>query len=221
MANIQRQGHPLLGPPILTAMRHGPRLTSMKSKQDPTRILLKDIPLEGQAFEFTNFSGELNDSMGDVVGSNAYRVDLFIQPMGNTYELKGEIKSAVDQQCSVCADEFKRPVSLKVHELIVVERALGKGDQSTKSNHAHEWEQEGPDYIILPSEIFDVGAYAHEAVALTEPIRPLCSPDHPSGCARSLERVERPWLSYGETENREINIRSNPFQVLEKIKLKS
>ncbi len=87
-----------------------------------------------------------------------------------------------------------------------------------RANHAHEWQSDGPDYIVLESDVFDIAEYIHEATALTEPFRPLCDWQSDTGCKNSREKVERPWLSYGDDAPPP---RSNPFKVLEKIKLKS
>jgi uncharacterized metal-binding protein YceD (DUF177 family) len=194
----------------------------MKPRLTPTEIVLKDLPPEGREFNFTNESGELNDILKDLIGSNPYHLHFRITPMGNTFDLKGRLQAGMDLQCSLCAEDFKLPIDLNLHELIIIERALGKGDQSTKSNHAHEWETAGPDYIVLASDVFNAGEYAHEAVGLTEPIRPLCAPQTPEGCVHSKERIERPWLSYsGEERGTGTQLRANPFQTLEKLKLKS
>lgn len=203
-------------------MRHGHRLRRiMKNRLAPTQISLKELAPEGREFDFTQESGELNAVLKDLIGNNPYDIHLKITPTGNSFDLKGHIRTAMDLQCSVCADEFKSKIRLNLHELIVITQAFGKGDQHTKANHAHEWESKGPDYILLETDHFSVGEYAHEAIALAEPIRPLCAPDQPGGCAHADQRIDRPWLSYGEEEKPGTEIRANPFQVLEKIKLKS
>ena len=189
----------------------------MKSK-NLTHISLKDLPDDGRDFEFSRASGELNHVLKDVVGQHDYRLRLHIKPMGNTYDVKGELHTEFDLQCSLCANEFPFPVHIKINELLLVEKALGKGDQGSKVNHAHEWASDGPDYIILPNDVFNIGEYAHEAIALSEPIRPLCSPQDPQGC-KHPEHIDRPWLSYGESAGPEL--KENPFRALEKLKLKS
>lgn len=193
----------------------------MKPRLTSTQIPLKDLPPEGRAFDFTSESAELTPILKELIGANPYAVHLHIVPMGNTFALTGQIEAKMDLQCSLCASDFKQPIALKLNELIVIERPLAKGDQSSKANHAHEWAAGGPDYIILPRDQFDVAEYAHEAIALAEPIRPLCAPEREGGCSQAQERVDRPWLSYGEEKSTTTEIRANPFQVLEKLKLKS
>lgn len=192
-----------------------------KLRLNPTEITLRDLPPEGRDFEFTHESAELTPILKDLIGSNPYSLKIQITPMGNSYDLKGQLTTSMDLQCSLCASDFKHPVNVNLHELIVIEKAFGKGDQMTRNNHAHEWEAGGPDYIVLQSDAFNVGEYAHEAIGLAEPIRPTCAPDLPAGCANPNDRPERAWLSYGQEEKPGSQIHSNPFQVLEKIKLKS
>lgn len=190
------------------------------SRLNPLHINLKELPPEGQEFTYSRQSGELNGILKDVVGDNLYIASVTITPMGNTFDLRGSFQSKMDLQCSLCAMDFKHAVDLKLHEMIVVmkKQALGKGDQQTKTNHAHEWEAQGPDYIILDSDTFHIGEYLHEMVALAEPLRPLGKPDCDENCDNLSGRAQRPWLSYGEGAGE--SVKANPFQVLEKFKLK-
>lgn len=193
----------------------------MRPRLTPTEIVLKDLPLEGRDFRFTRESAELNPKLEDLVGSNAYEVAFRITPVGNAYEMRGEIRTVMDLQCSLCGGDFKYKVNQPINELIVPQKPLGKGDSQARSNHAHELSDSGPDYILLESEVFDAGEYIHEMVALAEPIRPLGKPDCDPNCDEAKPVVERPWLSYGnKSEKPGEGIRANPFQVLEKMKLK-
>ena len=189
----------------------------MKAKNQ-SQISLKDLPADGRDYEFTRATGELNPVLKDLLGTHDYLLSLHIKPIGNAFDMKGELKTELNLQCALCADDFAFPVDIKINELLLVERALGKNDHGGKVNHAHEWASDGPDYIILPNEVFDIGEYAHEAIALSEPIRPLCSPGLPEGCAQP-EHIDRPWLSVGEDAGPAVKV--NPFTALQKIKLKS
>lgn len=190
----------------------------MKTRANPTEITLKDLPLEGREFTYTRESGELNQALSDLISSHPYRVNFRLTPVGNAYSLQGSMETEMELQCSKCASDFIFPVKQKLNELIVVEKPMHKGDHQTRANHVHELQDSGPDYLMLDSEVFKVADYIHEAVALAEPIRPLCAPEKPEGCGYSGEPIRREWLSFGEEEAK--SIRTNPFQVLEKIKLK-
>ncbi len=202
-------------------MRHRPMFRPMP-RLNPIHINLKELPPEGQDFTYSEKSGELTPSLKPLVGANPYSVQFKITPMGNTYDLRGTASAAMDMQCSLCAIDFNYPIVLKLHELLVVNKKqpLAKGDQQAKTNHAHEWEAQGPDYIILESDSFSIADYIHEMVALAEPLRPLGKPDCDDKCDNLKDRVQREWLTVGPDKEAE-PIKANPFQILEKIKLKS
>ena len=202
-------------------MRHKPMFPPM-SRLNPLHINLKELPPEGQDFTYSEKSGELTPSLRPLVGTNAYVVQFKIIPMGNTYKLQGTASAAMDLQCSLCAIDFKCPITLKLHELLVVNKKqpLGKNDQQIKTNHAHEWETQGPDYIILDSDTFQIADYIHEMIALAEPLKPLGKPNCDENCDNLKDRVQRDWLIIGDVKETD-PIKTNPFQVLEKIKLKS
>jgi uncharacterized metal-binding protein YceD (DUF177 family) len=190
----------------------------MKPRLTPIDISLKEIPDEGRDFLFTEKTAELTPILTDLIGKNSYEVSFKITPMGNTFDLRGTLKTGMDLQCALCAMDLKFPISVKLHELLVVQKPLEKGDQLTKTNHAHEWESGGPDYILLESDMFQVADYIHEAIGLAEPIRPLGKPDCDLSCENIPEAVKKYVIS---EETKGAAITANPFQVLEKMKLKS
>jgi uncharacterized metal-binding protein YceD (DUF177 family) len=192
----------------------------MANRLNPIHISLKDLPAEGREFTYSNETGELNKVLAPLIGKNPYSIHIKLMPMGNSVDLKGEVETSMDLQCSLCAMEYSHPIKLSLHELIVVQKALAKGDQQTRTNHAHEWEASGPDYIILESGNFEIDHYIHEMVALAEPIRPLGRPNCDQNCENLAEKVKRDWLSYGENQEND-GIKANPFKVLEKMKFKS
>lgn len=191
------------------------------ARLSPLHINLKELPLEGQDFSYSRANGDLARVLKNLLGENDFNVQFKLTPMGNTFELKGGVSAAMDLQCSLCAIDFKYPVELKLFELVLVSKktSLNKGDQQSKANHAHEWETQGPDYILLESDTFDVSEYIHEMIALAEPLKPLGKPDCDENCENLGEKTKRPWLSYGSEKGADLG-KSNPFQILEKIKLK-
>lgn len=193
----------------------------MKARKTPTEIALKDLAPDGTEFVYTLETGELTPILTDLIHKNPYEVRLKLTPMGNAYGLQGEIKTTLDLQCSDCGGDFKYQVNTPVNELIVPQKPMAKGDQQIRANHAHELTENGPNYILLEDEVFNIGEYVHEAVALAEPIRPVGKPDCDPNCGELLKQLDRPWLTIGaKNEKPGEGIRANPFQVLEKMKLK-
>lgn len=193
----------------------------MKTRKDSTQIVLRELPADGRDFDFTRESGELNQFLHDLVGANPYHLKFHLRPMGNTFDLRGRLETSLNLECAVCGNEITQPIARDLHEFILIEPAMDKGDHTTKANHAHEWEDGGPDYTVLETDAFNVAEFAHEAVALAEPTRPLCAPEAPGGCGHRDELPKRDWLSYDGEAGPAADIRSHPFQILEKIKLKS
>lgn len=194
-------------------------LAPMKPRSTPIEITLKDLPAEGREFNYDRESGELNAALQDLIGQNAYKVRMYITPVGNAFDLKGEVETAMNLPCATCGTEFKFPVKHSLHELMIVEKPLNKNEHHSRANHAHEWASGGPDCLMLDSEVLKVRDYLHEMIALAEPIRPLCSPAVDDRCAQAKELPERDWLSFGEEKPGQ-GIRINPFDILQKVKLK-
>ena len=193
----------------------------MKTRNSALNIVLRELPADGRDFEFTRESGELNDILKDVVGQHPYAFSFRLTPVGNTFDLRGRLTATIERECAVCTTPFLQEIVRPLHEYILIEAPLEKRDHVTKANHAHEWEENGPDYTVLESDTFRVGDFAHEALALAEPTRPLCAPELAGGCAHRDELPERTWLSYDVIDPGEATLRANPFQILEKVKLKS
>ena len=194
----------------------------MKYRLTPIEIPLKDLPAEGREFVYTRESGELNAALKDLIQENAYEVAFRITPMGNTFDLRGTLKTSLNLACSLCAIDFKYAVEQKLHEILMVQKPLAKGEQLTKANHAHEWEASGPDYISLPHETFGVADYIHEIIGLAQPIRPLGKPDCDVRCENLSDSI-RQFLGAGTGagDGAPDPLKAKPFQVLEKIKFKS
>ena len=191
----------------------------MKPRLHPIDIDLKELPLEGRDFHYTRESGELNEALRDLIDDNVFAVHFRLVPVGNAFALTGAIETELNLECSLCAIDFKFPVKQTLNELLIIQAPLAKGDFQTKTNHAHEWTDQGPDYIVLESQMFHVTDYVHEAIALSEPTRPLGKPDCDLSCENITEPIKQvldPRLAKAADP-----IRSNPFQVLEKFKLKS
>lgn len=191
----------------------------MKKRLNPTQIMLKELPPEGREYEYSRESGELTEDLQELIDDNDYSVRLTVRPIGNAFDLQGELKTSLDLQCSLCAIDFKFPVNQKFHEVLVIETPLDKGDQHTKANHSSEWDPNQPEGIYLESPLLDVGELIHEMVAIAEPMRPLGRPGCEEACENRKDGVQRDWLSLDAKDSK--SIRNQPFAVLEKMKLKS
>jgi uncharacterized protein len=191
----------------------------MKKRLNPTSILLRELPPEGREYDYNRDSGELTEALDELIDQNDYAVRLSVRPIGNAFDVQGELKTSLDLQCSLCAIDFKLPITQKFHEVLVINEALDKGDQLTKANHSSEWDPNQPEGVYLEAPLLDVGNFIHELIAIAEPMRPLGRPGCEEACENRKDGVQREWLSTDPKDS--ISIRNQPFSVLEKIKLKS
>jgi uncharacterized protein len=191
----------------------------MKKRLNPTQILLRELPPEGREYEYNRDSGELNDALDELIDQNDYSVRLTVRPIGNAFDVSGDLKTTLNLQCSLCAIDFKLPISQKIHEVLVINDPLHKGDHLTKANHSSEWDPSQPEGVYLEAPILEVGEFIHELIAIAEPMRPLGRPGCEEACENRKDGVQREWLSVGAKDS--ISVRNHPFSILEKIKLKS
>lgn len=141
------------------------------------KIRLNEIPQDGRAYDFDRESGELNGDLQDLIGERAYKVNLFIKPIGNAYEMRGSLKANVPEVCSACGYDFDQSVERKVNEILFEEQDEHRKSHSVHGNQSVEFESSGPSMIPVKGDVFDAGAYVHEAIALEEPLYPVCGPN--------------------------------------------
>ncbi len=182
---------------------------------------LREVYREGRDFFYNQESGELTESLADLVGANPYSVEIHIAPLGNAYEVTGEVKTEMNLLCSRCGIDFKYPVRESFRELLVVSKDLPRQGKEARVNHSSELDPQGPNVTLLTDENFNVGQFAREIIGLAEPVQPLGKPDCDDSCENLQEAYRKGWLKRpGEEE--EDNAKShNPFQALKGVKLDS
>ncbi len=162
------------------------------------KIRLGEIPQDGRTYIYGRKAGErghgheaeLDLDLQDLIGSRPYEVSLTIQPIGQAYEMRGRIQTSLEEVCSNCSYEFTMPVNRAVHEIMIDEEEDRKA-QSVHGNHSVNFLNEGPSMVTTKGEIFDPGAYVHEAIALAEPFYPMCGPDDTCLRAAEVEEIKR------------------------------
>lgn len=159
------------------------------------KIRLAEIPDEGRSYLLDRSSGELNSALEDLIGTRPYTIDMTIRPIGNAFEMRGSVKTSLEEVCSKCGYDFELPVDRKFNEIIFQEGH----DEHRKSQGVHGNQSvnflgdEVLSMVPVKGNIFDAGAYAHEAVALAEPFYPTCGPNgsclHAAEVAEIVERL--------------------------------
>ncbi len=181
------------------------------------RINLNEIPAEGQTYEFTRKTGELNDILTDLLAKNPYDVKLFIKPMGNAFEMNGHIESHKEGLCSKCGSDMQLPLVQDVKEILIEEPKEYRKDQAVHGNGAVNFLGDGPSVVHYRGSYFNVDDYIHEAFALAEPFYPECGEND----CKNLKEVEARLRELEAKANLEKPVGHPAFSVLEKLKSKN
>ncbi len=144
--------------------------TSTTRSTERTSVNLKQLPDQGEQFQFNQGSGELNRHLVDLIGSHAYNIDVTIRPQGNVYEITGRIDTEMDRICSHCGRDTHLPIHDEFSELIVV---MTERPRAGHSGHTGSL-LEGPSCNYITGHEFDLAEFVHEHIALAEPPHPQC-----------------------------------------------
>lgn len=185
----------------------------------PTVIDLATLPASGKSFTYTSAGAELTSTLKDMIGTNEYKVEIELKPLGNAYSASGTIETGLDELCSLCAIEFKQPIKERFNEILVVsETPVGRGEHQARVNHSSELNTAGTDCTELTSSEFEVGEFIRELIGLSRPIKPLGKAGCNETCENYQEAVKKGWLIAG---NESPFKPESPFAKLRDLKLNS
>lgn len=182
----------------------------------PVKISLSELPREGRQFVYSSKGAELTPFIGEFVGPNEYKVEIFLKPMGNVYEATGKIETSLDQTCALCAIDLKWPIRERFQEILVV-MPHAEGHEA-RVNHSSELNMDGPNCTELESEHFHIGEFIRELIGIATPIKPTARPDCGVSCDNYQEALKKGWISQSNDEG---FAKESPFKVLADLKLKS
>jgi len=181
-------------------------------------INLAEIPEEGRSFTWNNQTGELNNSLSDLIGKKTFQAEFFIKPLNTKdFELSGTIKTGLPEQCARCGIDFDFPVSEKFREFLIPRQDQPRGSKYSKVNHLSDAHTDGPETLEYDGQHFNMGEYLHEVVALAAPFNPAGPEDDNGDCTICKIPVKGRSFSYDETMPEEKP--QSPFAVLKNIKL--
>ena len=196
--------------------------TQKKSlERTETFTRLREIPSQGHCFEFSQDSGELDSRLKDLIGTNTYQVRIEIVPIGNAFELRGQLETQLDVHCSLCAEPLKHPINEILQDILLIQDTMSRAEHQVRVNHTTELAPDAPDYVVLTDDFFDLAEYVHEQIALAEPLKPVGSADCRLTCER-FQAIERQgFLQQTGAEQDEFEKSKNPFQRLKNFKFNS
>ena len=181
-------------------------------------INLHEIPNEGKTWTFNRKTGELNESLKDLLRSQEFTATLTITPLSpasGTFDLNGHIQTDLPEQCSRCGLDFQLQISEKFQNLLMPALATPRDAKFAKPNHFSDMHESGPDVTEYEGHAFNVGEFFHELVALAEPSIPVPPTDAQGKCGVCKISVKDHSFNYnsGELEP------AHPFAALKGIKL--
>lgn len=183
------------------------------------KIKLNEIPEEGRDYNFTRETGELNQDLADTIGSESYKISIFIKPLNTKdFSLTGSVSTKTEESCSRCGDSFKFPISKKLKEILIPKQEVDRTGKYSKSSVpvSEDFENEAS-VVEYSNNQFDLGEYLHEAIAIDIPFAPMPETKANGDCILCDKPTPKTQLIYDE--NMSIERKVNPFESLKNIKL--
>jgi uncharacterized protein len=173
-------------------------------------IELSEIPATGKSYSFTQTTKEITERVNDLLRGQSFEFTFTIQPIGQAFELIGEVKTKLPLLCSRCGIDIEHAIQSKAHEILLVQQEWPRGTKSSKSK-ASDWEANGMNCYFLKNTELDVAELLHELIASQEPLQPVKSEACYSTCENYLEILKNGWLSDGSESSKNTH---SPFMQL-------
>jgi uncharacterized metal-binding protein YceD (DUF177 family) len=135
-------------------------------------IDLKSIDENGKDYNFDELSDETRGAFSDLLGETPFQIELFIRPMGNTYQVQGQVKSQYHDVCSQCGYDIDLPLKNTINEIIVIEKQRPRNTQVSQSKQ--NFDSQAPSVTYINDSQFDLTEFLHEMVATGLDIYPRC-----------------------------------------------
>ncbi len=199
----------------------------MKSHQK-LQIKLHEVPEEGREYTYNKATGELNESLRDLIENNDYHAKLFIKPLNHKdYSLTGTLQTRTVEICSLCGETFQFPTTAKINEILIPAAQNKEKEKQSRSNHFSELDDSTFGVSEYKGDTFDMGEHLHEAVALSVPFNPKPKQNDDGSCSVCLKSFQFGDFNYDENMGVVDNAtgkptdKPNPFNVLKDFKVKS
>lgn len=182
------------------------------------RINLAEIPEEGKSFVWNNKTAELNSVLEDLIGKLPHHAEFFIRPLNSKdYELSGTIRTELPETCSRCGIDFNFKVNEKYRAILIPRQSDSRTGKYAKVNHVSESLEDGPEVYEYDGNVFMMGEYVHEVIAINTPFNPVAPEDEKGDCSVCKIPVRGRVFSYNEEMPEDKP--NNPFDALKNIKL--
>lgn len=173
-------------------------------------IELSEIPAQGKTYSFDRQTKEMAERLTDVIGDASFEFKFTIQPIGQAFELIGEINTSMPLLCARCGIDIVKPIKAKAHEIILVQEEWPRGAQSTKTKHTN-WSGDDLNCYFVKTSLLDAAELLHELIAAQEPVQPVRDEACYSSCENFQEVLKKGLI---QTEDGSANIVNSPFAQL-------
>lgn len=186
-------------------------------------IKLSEIPDEGRNYLWNSKTGELNKILADLIQKNEYEISFTLRPINSKdFQLTGRMEAKAPEVCSRCGVDILFPVRVPLNEILIPPQPQPRLGKYARVNHVSEIREDGPGSTeYQANEVFDIGEFLHEALALNIPQVAIPSSEPAGRCADCQESYSEQAFIYdegfGEPEVDEV--KPNPFDVLKNLKL--
>lgn len=174
------------------------------------KIKLNEVPEEGQNYDYSRSTAELNAALTDLIQDNDYDVHMFIKPLNTKdFTVTGNVATKRREQCSRCAEDFDQKIKKNLNEILIPHQEQDRTGKYSKSQVMLGDGNEEVSVTEYNKQQFDVAEFVHEAIALEIPFVAYCE-----SCQKT-ENTEA--FIYDEKMGEDS--KPNPFQALKGLKL--
>jgi uncharacterized protein len=173
-------------------------------------IELNEIPATGKSYSFDRSIKEVAEGIEDLIKGADFTFNFTILPIGQAFELTGELKTQMPLLCSRCGIDINYPIKSRAHEILLIQEEWPRGTQSAKSKNS-DWESANMNCYFLKSGELNVAELLHELIATQEPLQPVRSEACYTNCENYLEVLKNGWLKEDSTEAKNTH---SPFATL-------
>ena len=136
-------------------------------------IDLKSIDEDGKDYNFDELSDELLGAFSDLIGENtAFKIQIEIRPLGNTFQVMGTVASEYDEVCSKCGYDVSLPLKARINEIVVIEEQRPRNTQVSQSRQ--NFDSSSPAVTYINDSCFDLKEFLHEMMATGFADYPQC-----------------------------------------------
>lgn len=185
-------------------------------KKEKVMIKLAEIPEEGKSFSYNQVSAEMNLGLKDLIDNNKYSVDFTVRPIGNVYEVAGQLKTELTRICSLCGYDLQIPVELKLREILLEREESQKGDTQSKGGFLTD-DNENTAVRYVSGGVLNAEEMIHEAIGLEDPAYPSCNKEKCENLDEVRQKMEA--LAIEAQRALQETPSSNPFAMLKDLKL--